>query len=160
MSTTQEITKNHERSKLSSTLLAEATVSASDPTSVCEARALSTVDQYFAQFNQGHYETIADLFAADGQMLPPFEAPVVGREAIASYLAQEADGMIVENPTITALETTESGGSHLEVRGHVTMLVFKVRVRWQFKLSPQHQIDQVSIELLASLEELLAIRPG
>lgn len=117
-----------------------------------------TVSQYFIQFNQGNYDAVANLFAVDGALVPPFEAPVGGREAIASYLAQEADGMVVDNPTIVALGEDEGDGNYVKVRGHVTALVFKVGVAWQFSLNPQHEIERVEVELLASLEELIGLR--
>lgn len=139
---------------LASTLDEEAVSS-----SVERTEAVHTVSRYLTQFNQGDYGAVADLFAAGGTLLPPFETPVVGSEAIATYLRQEADGMVVNNPTVISLEADGVGGHWVRVRGRVTALVFEVSVAWQFSLNPQHEIEQVKIELLASLEELMGFHP-
>ncbi|NEQ98620.1 MAG: nuclear transport factor 2 family protein [Cyanothece sp. SIO2G6] len=125
--------------------------------SVEQPEAVNTVNCYLTRFNQGDYGAVADLFAAEGALVPPFETPVVGRDAIASYLQQEADGMVVNSPTIISLKGDGVGGYWVRVRGRVTALVFEVSLAWQFSLSPQYEIEQVKIELLASLEELIGL---
>ena len=52
------------------------------------------IRRYFALFNLGEFQQVAQLFAEDGHLYPPFESPVVGREAIATYLYTEANPMI------------------------------------------------------------------
>lgn len=52
-----------------------------------------TIISYFETLNVGNFEACAALFAADGVMYPPFEEGLVGPEAIATYLHQEAQGM-------------------------------------------------------------------
>ena len=45
------------------------------------------------------------------------------------------------------------------VWGKVTALVFHVKVAWDFEITPNHKIHSVKVNLLASLGELLTIRP-
>lgn len=48
------------------------------------------------QIQQGHFAQTASLFVASGQLIPPFDTPVVGPEAIRAYLQQEAAGMQIQ----------------------------------------------------------------
>jgi hypothetical protein len=117
------------------------------------------VSRYFALFNQGEYRQVAALFAPDGSLCPPFESPVVGPVAIATYLIQEADGMQADLLS-AQVQPLANGCLQVTVRGKVTALVFKVTVAWQFMLTAQNQIASVQVNLLASLEELLKLRPA
>ncbi len=51
------------------------------------------IQRYFDTLNDRAFEQTADLFALDGQLVPPFEKPIQGRSAIAHYLATEAREM-------------------------------------------------------------------
>ena len=119
----------------------------------------AVVTRYFALFNLGEFEQVADLFAAEGSLYPFFESPVVGKVAIANYLSEEADGMKAKLSNSEAF-TLEDGSHEINVRGKVTTLVFTVNVAWRFTLTPQNQIQSVRVDLLASLEELLKFRPS
>ncbi|MCX7595706.1 MAG: nuclear transport factor 2 family protein, partial [Fischerella sp.] len=55
-----------------------------------EGIAEPTILRYFQTLNAGEFDDTASLFADDGVMYPPFESGIVGQEAIASYLKQEA----------------------------------------------------------------------
>lgn len=118
-----------------------------------------TVQRYFQTFNQGDFATTASLFAVDGCLLPPFEEPVVGPAAITAYLQQEADGMHITLRDISS-ETLAEGRDRICItaKGSVKAMVFTVNVAWEFELTPQGQIAQVEIQLLASLQELLSLR--
>ena len=118
----------------------------------------AVVRQYFSAFNRSEFDTVTALFAESGSLYPPFEPPVVGREAIAVYLAREADGMQASPQRVEA-SPLEDGRILVDVRGKVTALVFKVNVSWQFVLTASGEIESVRVDLLASLEELLKIRP-
>ena len=48
---------------------------------------------YFQNFNAGKFILVTNLFARSGALHPPFESPVIGKEAIVNYLEAEADGM-------------------------------------------------------------------
>lgn len=117
------------------------------------------VRQYFALFNRGEFLEVANLFATDGSLYPPFESPVVGREAIAAYLHKEADGMKAE-PLTVEVRPMEDGTWQVDAMGKVTALVFNVNVVWNFVLTAQRELTSVRVDLKASWEELLKIRPS
>lgn len=114
--------------------------------------------QYFTLFNRGEYQQVANLFGPEGSLYPPFESPVVGPNEIRDYLVKEADGMSV---SLLSAEThlLESGCPQVDVRGQVTALVFKVNVTWCFILTQDNKIESVRVNLVATLEELLKLRP-
>ena len=114
--------------------------------------------RYFTLFNLGEYQQVADLFATDGSLYPPFESPVVGRGKIAQYLIKEAEGMSV-SLLDAEIEPGEGDCFQVNVRGSVTALVFQVKVVWRFILTADGKIDSVRVDLVATLEELLKIRP-
>ena len=132
---------------------------ASQPLESTDSQTIEAIVQrYFSLFNQGEYQHVANLFAIDGSLYPPFESPLVGREAIAAYLHQEADGMTAEPVSVDA-RLSEDGTWQVDAVGKVTALVFKVNVAWSFVLTAQHELASVRVDLKASLEDLLKIRP-
>ena len=122
------------------------------------------IQRYFGTLNQGAFEQTAALFAQDGQMVPPFEQPIEGREAIARYLDAEA-----RNMSLTPLECEPIAPStdpsdevpndddvqYFLVRGKVKTPLLGVNVAWQFDLNATNEIVKVRIKLLASLQELI-----
>ena len=118
-----------------------------------------TIDRYFSTFNQGKFDQTSQLFAPQGKLFPPFEEPIQGQAAIATYLANEADGMEAA-PVQADIQSLEHDQQKVSVKGKVTTFVFKVTVVWDFILDAQHRILAVRINLLASLEELIKIRPA
>lgn len=115
-----------------------------------------TVIRYFMTMNAGEFDATAALFAADGVMQPPFESQIIGREAIAAYLHQEAQGMQLA-PT---QGTTEIGADaqHLQITGKVQTSWCGVNVAWLFTLNQQGEILFTRIKLLASPQELINLR--
>ncbi len=113
--------------------------------------------RYFETLNAGDFAVTASLFALEGALHPPFEAPVVGRQAIAAYLRAEAEGMTLY-PSQGIVETLEDNQIRVEIQGKVKTLVFGVNVAWQFILTPDREILHVQVKLLASLQELLKLR--
>lgn len=120
-----------------------------------------TIQHYFDAFNAEQYAAIAQLFADDGVLYPPFEAAVVGREAIAAYLMTEAPDMRL-SPLEAIIDTSDDNGYQVKVVGKVQTPLFGVNVAWYFTLNFDHQITSVGVNLLASLEQLLKLRrePG
>jgi hypothetical protein len=116
-----------------------------------------TLERYFQTFNEGQFADTAQLFAADGQLLPPFEEPIVGPEAIHRYLQQEAEGMQAFPKAVEILADASRDRGFI-VRGQVTAIVFKVNCAWIFELTDQEQIASVRVKLLASMQELLNLR--
>lgn len=117
-----------------------------------------TILRYFETLNAGDFRATAVLFAEDGVMQPPFESGIVGRDAIADYLQQEAQD-IKAYPHQGISDTLQTGLIHIQVTGKAQTSWCGVNVLWLFILNPEKQILETKIKLLASPQELLAIRP-
>lgn len=112
---------------------------------------------YFQTINQQKFEQTAALFAPQGKLLAPFTKEIVGRSAIATYLAQEAKGMELL-PQEGILELLAEDVQTIRVVGKVKTSLFSVSVAWNFVLSNQQEIIKVQIKLLASPQELLSLK--
>jgi len=117
----------------------------------------TTILLYFETLNAGEFEQTAALFAAGGAMHPPFEAAVIGQDAIAAYLQAEAQGMQLF-PREGIAELLEDGQLMVQVSGKVQTPWFSVNVAWLFLLNWQREIASATIKLLASPQELLNLR--
>ncbi|URR35854.1 nuclear transport factor 2 family protein [Thermosynechococcus sp. HN-54] len=117
-----------------------------------------TITAYFAALNDERYEAVAALFAEQGVLYPPFEEAVVGRGAIARYLSVEAVGLRVE-PRKGECLSTEDNERCYRLVGKAKLPLFSVNVAWQFGLNTEDQITFVTVDLLATLEELLNYQP-
>ena len=116
------------------------------------------IESYFDALNQKDFDRAADLFAEHGQLIPPFEKPIEGREAIAHYLATEASEMTL-TPLICEQKISESEPlQSFRVEGKVKHSLFIVSVAWLFNLATKDEIESVQIKLLASLKELLKVK--
>ncbi len=116
-----------------------------------------TVLSYFETLNAGAFDATAALFATDGVMHPPFESDIVGQEAIALYLNNEAQG-IKAYPRQSIVETLEQQQIQVQVTGKAQTSWCGVNVSWIFILNQQRQIVYTKIKLLASPQDLLALR--
>jgi Nuclear transport factor 2 (NTF2) domain len=116
-----------------------------------------SVLSYFETLNAGKFEVTAALFAHDGVMHPPFESGIVGRDAIAAYLKQEAQS-IKAYPKTGIADTLEDGNIQVQVTGKAETSWCGVNVLWLFILNQQRQISYTKIKLLASPQELLSLR--
>lgn len=117
----------------------------------------ATISQYFQLLNAGDFASTAALFAPDGVMHAPFESGIVGSDAIASYLQQEALGLKAE-PHQGIIESQTNDLVLFRVNGKVQMPLFGVNVSWLFSLNSQQEIVSVTVKLLASPQELLNLR--
>ena len=113
--------------------------------------------QYFDALNAGNYEAVSQLFALDGQLHPPFESAIVGREAIATYLVAETKDMKLE-PKQTHLEQQTDGFVKVQIQGKVQTPIFGVNVGWDFLINSDGEISRVEVKLLAALQDLLAFK--
>ncbi|MDB9373969.1 YybH family protein [Nodularia sphaerocarpa] len=113
--------------------------------------------RYFETLNAGEFSATAALFADDGVMYPPFESGIVGPEAIALYLKQEAEN-IQACPRQGIVETLENEQIQFQVTGKAQTSWCGVNVTWFFILNRQRQIISAKIKLLGSPQELLALR--
>jgi hypothetical protein len=116
-----------------------------------------TILRYFETLNVGDFQATAALFADDGVMYPPFESGIVGPEAIAIYLQQEAEN-IKACPRQGIAETLENEEMQFQVIGKAETSWCGVNVKWLFILNRERQIIGAKIKLLASPQELLALR--
>lgn len=116
-----------------------------------------TITSYFESLNAGNFLATAALFAPDGIMYAPFESGIVGGEAIATYLQQEATGLTAE-PREGIAQVQADNTKEVQVSGKVQMPLFGVNVSWLFLLNCQQQIASVTVKLLASPQELLKLR--
>ncbi|BAY26121.1 hypothetical protein NIES2100_59320 [Calothrix sp. NIES-2100] len=112
---------------------------------------------YFQTLNAGEFKATAALFAEDGVMYPPFESGFVGPDAIATYLQQEAQG-IKADPQQGITEILANELLQVQVAGKALTSWCGVNVLWLFILNQQRQIVEARIKLLASPQELLALR--
>lgn len=134
------------------------TNSESEPLSITIAGITQpTILRYFETMNASEFEETAALFAANGQLHPPFETPLEGSEAIVSYLKAEAQGMTLY-PREGTTEVLEDGNSQIQVGGKVKTRWFIVNVSWLFILNAESKILSTTIKLLASPQELLKLR--
>lgn len=127
-------------------------------TEVSLLQAEPTLVAYFQSFNQGDFATTAALFSPQGELHAPFEEPIVGAEAIQAYLEQEAAAMKA-TPTVIGSLDLPGESRRIIVQGNVRALIFNVNVRWTFLLDGEERIEQVQVKLLASLQELITLRP-
>ncbi|MBE9207270.1 nuclear transport factor 2 family protein [Nostoc sp. LEGE 06077] len=112
---------------------------------------------YFATLNAGQFQQTASLFAEDGVMYAPFESGIVGTDAIANYLQQEAQGLTAY-PQQGIIEHLENNQIQVQVTGKAQTSWCGVNVMWLFILNQHRKITYTKIKLLASPQELLALR--
>lgn len=115
-----------------------------------------TILQYFETLNAGDFAACAALFAEDGVMYAPFESGIVGTEAIAAYLHQEAQNMKLQ-PSQGVTQPIDDG-LEAQVTGKVQTSLFGVNVAWFFVLNQNQKIASTKIKLLASPQELMNLR--
>ncbi|NDJ24903.1 Red carotenoid-binding protein [Nostoc sp. B(2019)] len=117
-----------------------------------------TVLKYIEAMNADNVEAAVALFANNGALQPPFQKPIVGRDAITAYLRDEGQGLVMK-PTKGISESIEDGYTQHKITGTVETPWFGgnvgMNIAWRFLLNPQGQIYFVAIDLLASPKELL-----
>ncbi|BAY07762.1 nuclear transport factor 2 family protein [Calothrix sp. NIES-2098] len=117
----------------------------------------TSILRYFQTLNAGEFTATAALFAEDGVMYPPFESGFVGPDAIATYLEQEARD-IKADPHKGITEILENEQIQIQVAGKALTSWCGVNVLWLFILNQEQQIKEAKIKLLASPQELIALR--
>ena len=115
------------------------------------------IEQYFEALNTEDYQAAASLFALDGALRPPFHEAIVGREAIAHYLEEEAKGIKLF-PDQHTTQPLELGGTEHVITGKVQTPHFFVNASWHILLNAGSEIQSVKVKLLASLGELMNLR--
>lgn len=115
------------------------------------------IEQYFEALNAENFETAASLFAADGVLYPPFHEGVVGQEAIAQYLEEEAKGIKLF-PSQYDVQSSELSCTEHTITGKVQTSLFYVNASWRIILNKDSEIQSVKVKLLASLTELMSLK--
>jgi Orange carotenoid protein, N-terminal/Nuclear transport factor 2 (NTF2) domain len=118
----------------------------------------ATVLSYINNMNANDFDAVIDLFAPDGALQPPFQRPIVGREAVFRYLQEECQNLKLM-PERGSNEPADGNFNQIKVTGKVQTPWFGANVgmnmAWRFLLDPQGKIFFVAIDLLASPKELL-----
>jgi hypothetical protein len=117
-----------------------------------------TVLSYINNMNANDFASVIDLFTTDGALQPPFQRPIVGRDAVFRYLQEECQNLKLM-PERGTIEPAEGNYNQIKVTGKVQTPWFGANVgmnmAWRFLLDPQGKIFFVAIDLLASPKELL-----
>jgi hypothetical protein len=117
-----------------------------------------TVLSYMNNLNANDFGALIDLFAPDGALQPPFQRPIVGRDAILRFFNEECQNLKLM-PERGVAEPADDGYTQVKVTGKVQTPWFGAAVgmnmAWRFLLNPKGKIFFVAIDLLASPKELL-----
>ncbi|MEH2256104.1 orange carotenoid-binding protein [Nostoc sp.] len=117
-----------------------------------------TVLSYMNLLNANDFDELIKLFVADGALQPPFQRPIVGKDAILRFFREECQNLSLL-PERGVAEPTDDGYTQVKVTGKVQTPWFGAAVgmnmAWRFLLNPQGNIFFVAIDLLASPKELL-----
>jgi hypothetical protein len=118
----------------------------------------STVLSYMDNMNANDFEALIELFTSDSALQPPFQRPIVGKEAIAQFFREECQNLKLM-PEQGVSESVEDGYTQIKVTGKVQTPWFGAAVgmnmAWRFLLNTENKIFFVAIDLLASPKELL-----
>ncbi len=118
----------------------------------------TTVLSYMNNLNANDFGTLIQLFAADGALQPPFQKPIVGRDAVFRFFNEECQNLKLI-PERGVSEPAEDGYTQVKVTGKVQTPWFGAAVgmnmAWRFLINPEGKIFFVAIDLLASPKELL-----
>ncbi len=111
--------------------------------------------EYFDRLNNGEFMATANLFAEQGCLNPPFDKQLQGRDAIAQYLKEEAEGIrfFPENGKILI---SDSSHTQYQIEGKVELNWFTVNISWLIELNATQEITLIEVKLLADLEDLLS----
>jgi hypothetical protein len=118
----------------------------------------STVLAYMNNLNANDFAALIELFTPDGALQPPFQRPIVGKEAILKFFQEECQNLrLIPERGVT--EPADEGFTQIKVTGKVQTPWFGagvgMNIAWRFLLNAEGKIFFVAIDLLASPKELL-----
>ena len=117
-----------------------------------------TVLSYMNYLNANDFDALIELFTVDGALQPPFQKPIVGKDAVYRFFREECQNLNLM-PERGVAEPAEDGFTQVKVTGKVQTPWFGSKVgmnmAWRFLLSPDNKVFFVAIDLLASPKELL-----
>lgn len=118
----------------------------------------ATVLSYMNNMNANDFDALIELFATDGALQPPFQRPIVGKEAVMRFFREECQNLKLL-PERGIIEPADDGYTQIKVTGKVQTPWFGAGVgmnmAWRFLLTPDNKIFFVAIDLLASPKELM-----
>jgi len=117
----------------------------------------SVIYEYFTRLNSGEFTAVSELFSVQGQLYPPFEKAIYGREAIDRYLQTEARE-IESFPKSGTVQFDKDGYAFYQIIGTVKTNFFTVNVGWSIELNADKEIVVVEVKLLAELQDLLMLK--
>jgi Orange carotenoid protein, N-terminal/Nuclear transport factor 2 (NTF2) domain len=117
-----------------------------------------TVLDYMNNLNANDFDVLISLFAEDGALQPPFQRPIVGKDAVLKFFREECQNLKLL-PEQGIMEPADGDYTQIKVTGKVQTAWFGAGVgmnmAWRFLLTPENKIFFVAIDLLASPKELL-----
>jgi hypothetical protein len=118
----------------------------------------ATVSSYMELLNANDFDALIELFLPDGALQPPFQRPIVGRDAVLRFFREDCQNLKLL-PDRGVSEPSDGGFTQIKVTGKVQTPWFGagvgMNVAWRFLLDPQGKIYFVAIDLLASAADLL-----
>jgi hypothetical protein len=118
----------------------------------------ATVLSYMNNVNANDFDALIALFLTDGALQPPFQRPVVGKDAVLRFFEEECQGLVLA-PERGVSEPADGGYTQIKITGKVQTPWFGsavgMNISWRFLLDPSDKIFFVAIDLLASPKELL-----
>jgi hypothetical protein len=117
-----------------------------------------TILSYMNNLNANDFDALIELFTPDGALQPPFQRPIVGKDAVYRFFREDCQNLKLL-PEQGVVEPAEDGYTQIKVTGKVQTPWFGAGVgmnmAWRFLLTPDNKIYFVAIDLLASPKELL-----
>jgi len=117
-----------------------------------------TIMKYMTNLNANDFDALIELFAEDGALQPPFQRPIVGKEAVLRFFREECQNLKLV-PERGVSESANDGFLQIKVTGTCQTPWFGanvgMNVAWRFLLNPDGKIFFVAVDLLASAKELL-----
>jgi Orange carotenoid protein, N-terminal/Nuclear transport factor 2 (NTF2) domain len=113
---------------------------------------------YMDNLNANDFDELIKLFMEDGALQPPFQRPIVGKDAVLRFFREECQNLKLL-PERGVSEPAADGYTQIKVTGKVQTPWFGggvgMNMAWRFLVSPDNKIYFVAIDLLASPKELL-----
>ena len=117
-----------------------------------------TVLSYMDNLNANDFDALIALFLPDGALQPPFQRPIVGKDAVLRFFKEECQNLVLV-PERGVAEAADGGYTQIKITGKVQTPWFGsgvgMNISWRFLLDPNNKIFFVAIDLLASPKELL-----
>ncbi|AFY60497.1 orange carotenoid-binding protein [Synechococcus sp. PCC 6312] len=113
---------------------------------------------YMNNLNANDFDALIDLFAEGSALQPPFQRPIVGKDAILRFFKEDCQNLVLL-PERGVSEPADEGYTQIKITGKVQTPWFGagvgMNIAWRFLLTPDNKIFFVAIDLLASPKELL-----